>query len=404
MVVLVILSLGVDPLWSHVDALIADFDGLPNVSFTAGDSRGRMHAYEKGASSLQMPQFLASASKFPAAVAIAGAVAEGHFTFDSLAADVFSPWWTTATDDPRSQVTLHHLLTFTSGLVLESPDGGDVPCLAFNASKVPSEECAKQIYSSGHWQSAPGSIWSYHSLHLQLAGAMAAKACGVTIPALLDKYLLKRLNLTHSFWATDLSHPGPSADPNPHLAATMISTGDDYEKILQAVLTYSILPKAVLDVMEEDCYRYYPSLQAANNTKDTSLLFYGHYSMGLYYECPIFKLDGTGGWDESCYEAARHADPGAFGYWPLIDRRRGYYMQIVVTYFDALPAWAMLLPPIQATVAMLPGQCESELRYRVSPWVEAALGMANISVDPLYKLPAPIELECALATPTSIFQ
>ena len=95
-----------------------------------------------------------------------------------------------------------------------------------------------------------------------MAGAMAAKAANLTVPALLDKYLLLPLNLTHSYW-TDFVNPGKTIHPNPHLAAAMISTGDDYEKILQAVLTYSLVPKAILDVMEEDAYRFYPGLQAS---------------------------------------------------------------------------------------------------------------------------------------------
>jgi len=382
-------------IWDHVDSLISQFGRLPNISFSAGDARGRLHSYSKGSTTMQTPQILASSSKFPAALAIAGAVNKGILSFDTHAHEVF-PWWTSSSADKRSAVTLRHLLTMTSGLILETPDGGDIACLNFTdpaSVKTPVEDCAKEIYSRGPWKAeGPGKVWSYHSLHLQLAGAMAAKASNLTLPQLLHTHLLAPLNLTSSFWLTNFSAPGPSDDPNPHLAATLVSTGDDYEKILYAVLMYTLLPKAIIDQMEEDAYRTYPHLRPALNAKDLSLQFYGHYSMCTYFEC--LKLTG---WDQQCYAAGVHADPGAFGYWPLVNRPKGYYMQFVVSYAEVLPAWLMLLPGIAETEAALPAQCLAPLRFAVQPWAEAALGK-NVT-DPKYSLPTPIALECDLAKP-----
>lgn len=394
-----ILSLSIargDVIWDHVDALIGGFARLPNVSFSAGDARGRLHVYEKGSTTMQTPQFLASSSKFPAALAIAGAVNEGRLSFAAKAHEVF-PWWTSDPSDRRSEVTLHHLLTFTSGLVLSDPGTGNIQCLNVSnpsAVKTLPEECAREIYDRGPWQAAPGTAWSYHSLHLQVAGAMAAKASSLTLPQLLQKHLIGKLNLTDSFWLTDLRNPTPQPDPNPHLAAFLISTGDDYEKILQAVLTYSLVPKAIVDVMEEDAYRYYPELRPASNAKDMSLQFYGHYSMCTYFEC-------LGPWTESCYSAGVHADPGAFGYWPLINRRKGYYMQLVLSNQEVLPRWALRIPGVAETAAALPAQCLAPIRFAIQPWVEAALGK-NIT-DPHYQLPWPLAAECDLATPAPAF-
>ena len=91
------------------------------------------------------------------------------------------------------------------------------------------------------------------------------------------------------------------------------------------MLGYRGWSKAVLSEMEADAYTTYPALVAANNVKDLRLKFYGHYSMCLYFECVAQP------WSQACERAAVHADPGAFGYWPLINRPKGYYMQIVVT-------------------------------------------------------------------------
>jgi CubicO group peptidase (beta-lactamase class C family) len=90
---------------------------------------------------------MASASKFPAACAVAGAVADGHLTFDTTAAEVF-PWWSAASSDPRSRVTLRQLLSFTSGFYWPD-EAGTVPCMEGSGSfTVPPEQCAKQIYET----------------------------------------------------------------------------------------------------------------------------------------------------------------------------------------------------------------------------------------------------------------
>merc|ERR1712187_211636 len=105
---------------------------------------------------------------------------------------------------------------------------------------------------------------------------MAAKAAGLTVKGLIEKYLTKPLKMHDTLWL---------GYPNPHLAASMLTTGDDYDKLLQAVLTYKIAPKEIIDQMEEDAYRRYPGLSFSPYSKDINLGFYGHYSMGTYFEC-----------------------------------------------------------------------------------------------------------------------
>ena len=61
------------------------------------------------------------------------------------------------------------------------PDAsGVVPCLEGLGSVTTSpEKCAQQIYEQAPFEFAPGTTFSYNSFHLQVAGAMAAKAAGV---------------------------------------------------------------------------------------------------------------------------------------------------------------------------------------------------------------------------------
>jgi CubicO group peptidase (beta-lactamase class C family) len=247
-------------------------------------------------------------------------------------------------------------------------------CLTLpNASLYEPEECAREIYEegafgTGSFWSDPGTIWSYHSLHLQVAGAMAAKAAGLSVRGLLEKYLIRRLRMTSTSWA---------GYPNPHLAASMVTTGNDYDKLLQAVLTYEIAPKEIIDQMEFDAYRAYPGLVPSPYPKDVSLGFYGHYSMCTYFECV------GQAWSEQCEANGIHADPGAFGYWPLIDRSKGYYMQFVVfrpVEFNQTIMQKYKLT--QDTLAALPGHCTSPLRFEVQSFVEKAMGKVVHSGEP----------------------
>ena len=52
---------------------------------------------------------------------------------------------------------------------------------------------------------------------------------------------------------------------------------------------------------------------------------YGDYGFGHFLEC----FDSVEGFTEDCKAAMVHSDPGAFGFYPLVDRRLGYYMEIV---------------------------------------------------------------------------
>lgn len=378
--------------WDVVDWLISNYSFIPSMSFTAGDATGRKHTFTKGTQITMDTQIImASSSKFPAALAITGAVVDGHLSFETRANQVFS-WWTKDASDVRSNVTLAHLLTFTSGMVSSDFADAGTKCLSLpNASQYDPEECAREIYEEfayqgkGNFWVAPGTVWSYHSNHLQVAGPMAAKAAGLTVEKLIEKYLVKRLDLKNTTWA---------GFPNAHLAAAMFTTGNDYDKLLRAVLTYEIAPKEILDQMELDAYRRYPGLAMSPYPKDIGLGFYGHYSMGTYFECVNQQ------WGPACENAGVHADPGAFGYWPLIDRSKGYYMQLVIFRPVVFPDAIMKKYNIpQDVLAALPGHCASPLRFETGHFVEQILGhsASTLQNKPLTAAPDPLAPLCKLA-------
>eukprot|EP00965_Chrysotila_dentata_P196507 6177618-Pleurochrysis_carterae.AAC.4 len=317
---------------------------------------------------------------------------------------------------------------------------------------------ARDIYEQGPWMVQPGTQWSYHSLHLQIAGVMAAKAAGLSVQQLLRKYLLDRLNMTSSHW---IGNRRGVDDPNPHLAAAFMSTGDDYDKLLrvrspghalcvracakarpqrrrivvavatarrlaqmrcacqypphlclnsvvalpriflsssvsltlQAVLSYSIATKEIIDEMEIDAYRAFPKLATANDPKDKGLLIYGHYSMCTYFECVNQP------WSNACEKRGIHADPGALGYWPLIHRSKGYYMQLVVSKQVKLPPDVMKKYNVsKALVAALSAQCVAPLRFSLAVSVETALGLNASAPVPMPPQRYPVKQLCKLAS------
>ena len=67
---------------------------------------------------------------------------------------------------------------------------------------------------------------------------MAAKAAGLTVVELLDKYLIKKLGMNGTGWLVG---------QNPMLAASMYTTPGSYDRFLHAYLSYELLPKNVTD-------------------------------------------------------------------------------------------------------------------------------------------------------------
>uniref|UniRef100_A0A7S4BYE5 Uncharacterized protein n=2 Tax=Chrysotila carterae TaxID=13221 RepID=A0A7S4BYE5_CHRCT len=105
---------------------------------------------------------------------------------------------------------------------------------------------------------------------------------------------------------------------NPDLSACLTVTGKDYANFLSGIFDYSLVPNEIVEASEVD---YTPFLDGYS--------LYGHYGFGHFLEC----FDNPAGMTEACKAAKVHADPGGFGYYPLIDRKYNYWMQIVAFEF-----------------------------------------------------------------------
>ncbi|CAK9037132.1 unnamed protein product [Durusdinium trenchii] len=97
--------------------------------------------------------------------------------------------------------------------------------------------------------------------------------------------------------------------------------------MLHKMLTYEFLGKEVLSEMERDW--------SAAPVSPSGDGWFGHYGMGHWFDCMGYAAgQGSAGASAPlsswCQAESIQAGPGAFGFFPLIDRKRGYYMQIVL--------------------------------------------------------------------------
>jgi CubicO group peptidase (beta-lactamase class C family) len=142
-----------------------------------GTSNGTLFKWDSpGFSSAKTRMAGASLSKWPAAVMISGVVNDGFLGYDDLASKHLS-WWSTDPNDPRSRVTLRHLLSFRSGYTYD----GMVPPWAHCKGFM---NCTETLYDHSKITAEPGTVWAYLTCHLQFAGAMAVAASGLGIQEL----------------------------------------------------------------------------------------------------------------------------------------------------------------------------------------------------------------------------
>ncbi|CAE7584229.1 RANGAP1 [Symbiodinium necroappetens] len=281
-----------------------------DFSFNVGSAKGPLYTYTKGTTGMNKRLRGASLSKWPAALAIAGLVADGTLSFDDKA-NKYLAWWSTDSEDPRSRITLRDLMTFQSGYTK------DPKLLCSFNPWADFLSCARHLYETAKLTSPPGETWAYISIHLQLAAAMAVAASGLRPDKLFQKYLYDPLGMNGTTWT-------PAR--NPQFAFGITTTGSDFEKMLQKLLSYEFLGREVLSEMEKDWSA--PPVSPCGDG------WFGHYGMGHWFDCMGYGSGHDEGSSAAlsavCLKESIQAGPGAYGYFPLIDRQRGFYMQIVL--------------------------------------------------------------------------
>lgn len=303
--------------WEPLKKLLDGWLFTDDFAISVGVARAGLHqelfVYEHGGLTMDSYVGTLSTSKWPMAMALAGAVDDGTIPSLDVLVSKYVPWWTKNETDRRSRVTLRHLLSFTSGFGSDQEGqeaAAAVKCLS-NHSYPDFDGCARIVYDAiggpggRNMTGEPGTVFCYNSYQLQLAAAMVIRASGLQIQQLLDKYLFKAYNMANTF----------CNGTNPELAVCMITTGRDYANFLSGVLGHQPLSKAMIEESEKD-YTTFASSQYS---------LYGDYGFGHYLYC----FDSISGRTKACEKGKVHACPGGFGFFPLIDRRLDYYMELV---------------------------------------------------------------------------
>jgi len=303
--------------------LVEAMDLLPiwqDFGLVVGDSNGQLFSHYKGDkinATSQIP--IASSSKWFSAMAIFKQLDNGVLSLD-VPVHEYIPYWTSDVNDPRSRVTLRSLLSFTScytdSAYLNQKrklrlDGTDA-CTTF-------QQCTQELYDTTPLSFEPRTRWDYNEIHLQFAGAAAEYASNKTMPTLLQE-LLDELDMSNSYYENMQA---------PMLADGLVTTGNDYEKFMRACYTSKIVPMGWVRQMEAS-EKPYPQVQDTSASFSLAA-FVGAYGFTEWFECPL-NTPWTSTYPrlrDECYSQMVHSSPGLYGYWPLIDRKHEYWMQLV---------------------------------------------------------------------------
>ena len=295
-------------IWAPLRKQLEGWVLTENFGVKIGNStHENLFTFTKGNMTMNTTVETASTSKWPVAMMFAGLVNDGTIASLDDKANFYVPWWTKNHSDHRSHVTFRHLLSFTSGFGDGVPGQENYTQSCMGNASFDFMECAHNVYNTTVVDGMPGKVFSYNSNHLQLAGAVAVAASGLDIQHIVRKYLFEPYKMHHTTCDRN--------SVNPEMAVCLQTTGADYAKFLHSTLTYSVLPLSIVNASEQD---YTPFMR-------TEPAMYGLYGFGHWLEC----FDSFPGYTDACAEANVHCDPGAFGYYPLIDRKNGYWMEIV---------------------------------------------------------------------------
>ncbi|MDA0992064.1 MAG: serine hydrolase [Proteobacteria bacterium] len=329
----------------HVAVLETHLDDLnvANYAVVIGDANGVLLSREFGNFSVTESHFIASATKWLAAMVIMDLVEQGVMSLDDRPQDYLA-WWTADPADPRSEITLEHLLSFTAGFNT-GPD--DASCVTDGSITL--DDCARAFYDGG-LAYQPGSTFYYGPAHLQIAGRMAEVATQLDFADLAILQQTIRFGLQSTLFLVPVG-------ANPRIGGGAVSSAADYGVLMQSILSGSYL-SGVVDEMERD--RTGPPVVIGsrppaidNNNVDF------RYALGHWREC------AQPTWDSSCDSRRLSSSPGAFGWNPWIDFDNGDYGIIAMqenqvdggSPTDATLAFSIALRPfIEAALPALRAQ------------------------------------------------
>lgn len=296
----------IEEIWDELRASI-DQTELEEIVVIFGDHNGAQFVHEKGSTQRQ-PVPIASASKLMTAILILKIIDEGTVSLTDHPQQYLS-WWTNDPTDPRSQVTLEQLLSFTSGFSGDSGLVGEgIPCVEDADTSL--AECAQVIYEE-FFGNEPGESFYYGPAHMHIAAAMVTAATGENWEGLFRRLLYEPLNMTSL-----TGYQIPSTD-NPRASGGLISTPNNYAKVLTSLVNNELLSQESMQELTRDRTPIGTQFISVPSTADEHGDW--HYALGCWRECTESEYSAL------CDEPGVVSSPGAFGFYPWVDQKNGYW-------------------------------------------------------------------------------
>jgi CubicO group peptidase (beta-lactamase class C family) len=141
---------------------------------------------------------LASVSKMFTAVTIAKLVERKQLSFDSTLGSLL-PSYPSA--EVRGQVTVHHLLTMSSGI----PDLFRVPAFWDGIAAIKTPRDFWKYFARSPLQFRPGTQWAYSNSNFLLLGAIIERQTGHTFTSVVEEEVFRPLGLANTRYEVDPS-------------------------------------------------------------------------------------------------------------------------------------------------------------------------------------------------------
>lgn len=287
--------------------------GIANGSLLILKNGQKLHELYSGNYNPNTLRLIASSTKWLSAVVIMSLVDDGLLSLDDPASKFFPLQYT----GQKGTITIRQMFSHTSGLPGEETN--DV----LSNDNITLQQAA-QFIATNNLIAAPGTVFCYGGLSMQLAGACAEVASGQTWSNLVELRLKRPLGLTATTYGNS---------PNPRIAGGASSTLYEYATVLQMLLqhglwgTNRVLSSNAVFVMQQD------------QTAGAQILCSPYMNYGLDN-----TRYGIGEWREELApdgSAYQIGSGGAFGFAPWIDLQRnvaGVFMvvNLMANVFDGV--------------------------------------------------------------------
>lgn len=303
-------------------------NGIANGSLLVLKDGQRLHELYAGTYQPNTLRVIASASKWLSAVVIMSLVDDGVLSLDDPASKFFPQYYT----GQKGTMTIRQMFSHTSGLPGTHEDW------VLNSDDITLQQAA-QFIATNNLIAAPGTVFCYGGLSMQLAGACAEVASCQSWSNLFYLRLKQPLGLTATTYGNT---------PNPRIAGGISSTLYEYATVLQMLLNHGVwgtnrvLSSNAVYVMQQD-QTAGAFIQCSPYTK----YGYGNTRYGIGEWREELRPDGS---------AYQIGSGGAFGFAPWIDLDRnvaGVFM-VVNLMENVFPGVQQLKAAVRAAVDNTP--------------------------------------------------